>query len=86
MKLLGQDEFAELGGLQAVDRAVVVDGHGLVALQQCVAVQCSRVEGFAVACSRWRGASLVCVRGAPKRGRGHIGLHGDFRVGYYAFY
>ena len=32
MKLFGQDELAQVGGLQAVDRAVVADGDGFVAL------------------------------------------------------
>ena len=38
MKLFGQDQLAQLGGLQAVDGTVVVDFDSLLALQQILAL------------------------------------------------
>ena len=38
LALFGQNEFAQLGSLQAVRRAVVHDGDGFLALEQGVAV------------------------------------------------
>ena len=36
--LFGQDQFAQLGGLQAVDRSVVMNLDGFLSLQQIGAV------------------------------------------------
>lgn len=38
MKLFRQDELPELGCLQAIDGAVVLDGHGPRALEQVLAI------------------------------------------------
>ena len=50
MKLFGQDQLAQTGGLQAIQRAVVLDGDGLVSAQQAVAVHGGQVgrirQGF----------------------------------------
>ena len=80
MKLFGQDELAQLGGLQPVHRAVVADGDRLVALQQHAAVQrgggAQRAGGRCLA--RYRGARRVGRRSAVERGGGQGGLHESF--------
>ena len=80
MKLFGQDELAQLGGLQAVHRAVVADGDRLVALQQHAAVQRGRgaLRAGGRCLARYRGARRVGRRSAAERGGGQGGLHGGF--------
>ena len=58
--LFGQNEFAQARGLQAVAGAVVPDGDGFVALQQCLAVQRRRLAFRRMGAGVGRGA----VRGS----------------------
>ena len=78
-ELLGQDELAQLGGLQAVDRAVVADGDRFLTLKQGAAVYGTRngVDRM--------GRVTVCTRDGQigwdvtqERGGGQSGLHEEF--------
>lgn len=75
----GQDELAQAGGLQAVDKAVVRNGHGLAALEQGVAAQkrpafglCAFAGGGTGAVAALLCSVIVCTR-VLKQGRGGKG-------------
>lgn len=78
-QLLGQDELAQFGGLQSVAGAVVLNDHGLVAAQQCVAAQ---------TCLRSRAATLVTMvvhlerlgRRSTVARRRKGGVHGGHKI------
>ena len=70
MELLGQNQLAQLGGLQAVHRAVVHDGDSLVAAQQLLAFDQTGGHGRALCICR-------VVSGVGRAGDGLAGVHGN---------
>ena len=75
----GQDELAQAGGLQAVDKAVVRNGHGLAALKQGVAAQ--KRTAFGLCAFSGTAAVLLCsvvvrTRVLKQGGGGKGGGHG----------
>ena len=83
-RLLGQDELAQAGGLQAVNSAVVGDGDAFVALQQVETVNglCARgrlpLVGSASAVAAIEIAVVVWMT-EGQGGGGQAGGHGKVR-------
>lgn len=78
--LFGQDEFAQARGLQAVDKAIVRNGHRLSALQQVVTAQERAPLGLGTACGTaalllWA-VVAVCTRVRKQARGGVVGWHG----------
>ena len=79
MKLFGQDQLAQPGGLQAIDKTVVRDGHRFLSLQQVHAVERAPWNialdggGLLGVLGAWGAAA----RGRRKRGDGEGGWHRD---------
>ena len=74
-ELLGQNQFAQFGGLQAIGGAVVHDGNGFLATQQPLAVYADLLE-----CAARMHGHTVCQDGLPGRNtargrRRECGLH-----------
>lgn len=82
--LFGQDQLAQLGGLQAVHRSIVVNGHGFLSLQERAAVYRRRSAnslcGVWAGCCRCRcGCHLARSGKAQGRSVGQSGLHVEFK-------
>ena len=78
--LFGQDQLAQPRGLQAVDKAIVRNGHCLSALQQVVAAQERAPLGLGTACGAaafllWV-VVAVCTRVRKQARGGVVGWHG----------
>ena len=69
-ELFGQDEFAQLGGLQAVSSTVVHDGDGFLALQERGAVN-----------NVTRRTTSLAGSAAEVRGQDGVGGSMGYRVG-----
>lgn len=79
MKLFGQYQLAKSGGLQAIDKTVVRDGHRFLSLQQVNAVKRApwNTAFDSGGLLGVLGAGRTAARGRRKRGECDGGWHRD---------